>query len=261
MEGPWKVLVTGICGRMGRLVAEAIASQEDMELVGGVDRPEHAGEEVAGVTVESDLAAAFRRTQPQVMVDFTVHEAALRHVETALFMGVAPVVGTTGFTGEDRERIAQWCQETGVPAFIAPNFAIGAVLMMEFAARAARYFDHAEILELHHEKKRDAPSGTALKTAEMMLEARGNDFRPLEVEEVVLVEGARGACVGNVRIHSLRLPGLVAHQEVILGGPGQTLSLRHDTTSREAFLPGVLLAVRKVWSLKGLVYGLENLLD
>ena len=134
--------------------------------------------------------------------------------------------------------------------------------MMEFAARAARYLDYAEIIELHHEGKRDAPSGTALKTAEMMLAARGRPFEGLTVDaEQVVLEGARGACRDNLHLHSVRLQGLVAHQEVLLGGPGQILTLRHDTTAREAFLPGVLLAVRKVWELRGLVYGLENLLS
>lgn len=256
------VLVSGACGRMGATVVAAVQQDPELKLVGAVDLPGRAGQVLQSVTVQKDLGAALAATHPQVMVDFTQPGAALENIRLAVAHRVAPVVGTTGFSEADLETCQALSEQHQVPIFIAPNFSIGAVLLMKFAAEAARYFDFAEIIELHHENKIDAPSGTALMTARRMREARGEPFaRPPVAKEDIRLAGVRGGNLDNIRLHSVRLPGLVAHQEVLLGGLGQTLSLRHDTTGREAFMPGVLLAIKKVWSLTGLVVGLEHLLE
>ena len=259
------VLVTGACGKVGRNVVRAVAAESDMRVVAAVDRKRVAQDAGAvagiaplGVAVTDDLAAAIDAAHPQVMVDFTAPDAVKDNVRIALKKHVACVVGTTGLTPSDLADVGALSREHGTPALVAPNFAIGAVLMMEFAAQAAKHFSAAEIIELHHDQKLDAPSGTSLKTAEMMRHIEGSlvssdpqkdDDRP-----------PRGQAAGGIRIHSVRLPGLVAHQEVIFGGLGQTLTIRHDSISRDSFLPGVLLAIRKVLSLQGLVYGLERIL-
>jgi 4-hydroxy-tetrahydrodipicolinate reductase len=194
------------------------------------------------------------------MVDFTHPSAVEGNIRTALPAGVDCVVGTTGLSPDKLEELADLAPE-GTCLFVAPNFAIGAVLMMEFAERAARFMPHVEIIELHHDKKADAPSGTALRTA-ALIDAVRPDAPPTPGAETELpiAKGARGACVGAVRIHSVRLPGLVAHQEVLFGGQGQTLSIRHDSIDRTSFMPGVVHAVREVGSREGLVVGLEYLL-
>lgn len=261
-----KVLVTGACGKMGQEVVRAVVGEDDLELVGAVD-PQGQGREIGvvagirplGITVNENLAAAIASSQPQVMVDFTKPDAVMDNIRAALAAKVACVVGTTGITPADLEEVKSLCQKQDTPALIAPNFAIGAVLMMQFAATAAKYFPSAEIVELHHDQKLDAPSGTALKTAEMMRTAQESQ---LVGEEAAAAQDlpSRGLSSGKIQIHSVRLPGLVAHQEVIFGGLGQTLTIRHDSISRESFMPGLLMAIRKVQSLSGLVYGLENIL-
>lgn len=268
-----RVLVSGAGGRMGREVLRAVSGADDMELVGGVDiAPELAGKtlgELCGVAaldlpLDPDLDSALERLRPDVLVDFTVPGQGQVNAKKALEHGARPVVGTTGISGEDLEDIGRLAREKRLGAVVAPNFAIGAVLMMKFAVEAARYMPHVEIIEFHHDGKLDAPSGTAVKTAQMITEAV--QLPPRRRTEKMLLPGARGAEVrssadqGEVNIHAVRLPGLVAHQEVILGGVAQTLTIRHDSMGRESFMPGVLLAVRKVMDLQGLVYGLENLL-
>jgi 4-hydroxy-tetrahydrodipicolinate reductase len=241
-----RVVVNGALGRMGRATVAAVEAAEDLDLVGRLD-------------VEDDLAAGLRELRPDVTVDFTVPAAAAANLTTILEAGVPAVVGTTGFTPEDLAAAERLCAERSVGAVVAPNFAIGAVLLMRFAAEAARHFARSEILELHHDGKVDAPSGTALRTAELMAESRGGEGEPeIGEESLAGVRGGPGA--GGIRIHSARLPGLVAHQEVILGGTGQTLRLRHDTLDRTCFMPGVLLAVRRVRTLSGLVRDLGELL-
>jgi len=261
-ENPIRVVVTGACGRMGREVVRAVAAQDDMELAAAVDASGHGADAgaVAGITplgvlVEPDLKAALARSKPDVLVDFTTPRAVMANLRAALEARVACVVGTTGLTEDDLRQVEALCAQTGTPALVAPNFAIGAVLMMEFAARAARYFPAAEIVELHHDKKLDAPSGTARRTAELMAAAPGS-----QLELTGGPEGPRGLAVGPVRVHSVRLPGLVAHQEVIFGGLGQTLRIRHDSISRESFMPGVLLAIRTIRARTGLTVGLESIL-
>ena len=232
----------------------------DLELVAVID-PAHAGEPIgegSDLRIAGDLAAAIAEAQPDVMVDFTHPSVVAGTIATALAAGVHCVVGTTGLAQADLERLA-----ADAPAdtclFVAPNFAIGAVLMMRFAATAARFMPHAEIIELHHDRKADAPSGTALRTAALVAGAR-ETVPAAPGRETELAEGARGALVDDVAVHSVRLPGLVAHQEVIFGGQGQTLTIRHDSIDRTSFMPGVVLAIRETVGRSGLIVGLEHYL-
>jgi len=259
-----RVLVVGASGRMGSEVVRAVTKADGLALVGAADRT-RVGEDAgmvagvlpAGVVITDSLSDAIAQSSPDVIVDFTIPDAVMGNIRTALKAGVACVVGASGLTEQNLSEIAALCDERKTPAFVAPNFAIGAVLMMQFAAQAARHFGSAEIIELHHADKLDAPSGTALRTAQLMASVSGSQFAGGQSADG---RAARGQTEGRIHIHSVRLPGLVAHQEVIFGGLGETLTIRHDSTSRESFMPGVLLAIRTVQGLKGLVVGLERLL-
>ena len=261
-----KVLVNGACGRMGQAVLAAVLDDAELELAGavdvrgGADVGELLGRGANGIVVETDLGAALDGKKPEVMVDFTRPDVVFDNVMTALRNKVSPVVGTTGLSVEAREEIRKEAEKQGTPAFIAPNFAIGAVLMMLMARQAAKYMPEVEIIELHHDKKLDAPSGTAVQTAAMIAEVRKAHAQG-HPEEKEKLDGARGAEYEGMHIHSVRLPGYVAHQEVIFGGLGQTLTIRHDSMNRESFMPGVVLACKKVKSLRGLTIGLDKLLD
>lgn len=257
-----KVLVNGACGRMGREVIKAVSADADLSLVAAVD-PRCAGEdagELAGigkihVTIVEDLAAALKSAE--VMVDFTNAEAAKASVLKALESGVHAVVGTTGMSQGDLDEIRREAEKGTANAFVAPNFAIGAVLMMRLAEIAAKYLPAVEIIELHHDQKVDAPSGTALLTAKKLAEIVQKREEPTKKETL---RGSRGGDYEGVRVHSIRLPGFVAHQEVIFGGSGQTLTIRHDSIDRSSFMPGVLMAIKSVADLPGLTIGLENAL-
>lgn len=260
-----RVLVTGACGKMGREVVKAVIAADGMEIVAAVDLS-HNGKDIGeiastgpiGVVLQGDLAAAITESRAQVVVDFTRPDVIMANLRIAVPLGVAAVVGTTGLTAENLQELRSLTAQSKSPVFIAPNFALGAVLMMQFAQQAAKHFDYAEVIEFHHEKKLDAPSGTALRTAELMRAASGNRLDADAVQEDG--EASRGIAVGNIRVHAVRLPGMVASQEVIFGGLGQTLTIRHDTINRESFMPGVTLAISKVLGLSGLVVGLEELL-
>lgn len=260
-----RVLVTGAAGKVGSEVVKAVSDAEDMRVVAAVD-PGVSGCFVAdarGAHIEctQDLAAAIAAFKPDVMVDFTRPDVVESNLRTALAAGVDCVVGTTGLSEELLEELAALAPD-GTCLFFAPNFAVGAVLMMQFAQQAARYLPHVEVIELHHDRKLDAPSGTAIRTARMIAAARGDvPQAPGAETELPEMKGARGALVDGVSVHSVRLPGLVAHQEVVFGGQGQTLTIRHDSIDRTSFMPGVLLAVREVGSHSGLVIGLEKLMD
>jgi 4-hydroxy-tetrahydrodipicolinate reductase len=254
-----RVGVVGATGKMGREVCVAVSAAPDLELVAAVSRS-RAGETAADALgiegsdlVLSDALASLDDASADVLVDFTSPAYAAEHVAWGIEHGMHVVVGTTGFEIDEAWRDAP------VGIVIAPNFAIGAVLMMRFAEEAARYFDAAEVIELHHDEKADAPSGTAIATAERIGAAREGSWSPPAGDD--RHPGARGTDVGGVRVHSVRLPGLLAHQEVILGGAGQTLSIRHDSTSRSSFMSGVLLAIRAVGERPGLTVGLDALLD
>lgn len=242
-----QVLVNGARGKMGSEAVRAVQAESDLELVAATD-------------VEDSLVESIRQSGAQVVVDFTHPDSALANAEAILDAGARPVIGTTGFTPEQIESLVERSRKAGLGGVIAPNFAIGAILMMKFAADAARFLPDVEIIELHHNQKADAPSGTAVKTAEWILESRGQAQGVL-VDETETISGARGAEMEGLRIHSVRLPGLVAHQEVLLGGKGQLLSLRHDALNRESFMPGVVMAIREVMERRELVYGLEHLMD
>lgn len=262
-----RVLVNGACGRMGQAVIKAVWEDDALELVGAVD-VKHDGEDIGaivglgktGVQIATNLTQAFTQSKAQVMVDFTNPTTVMKNIRLALNAGVAPVVGTTGISPEEQEEVKKLSASTGVNVFIAPNFSIGAVLMMQFSVQAAKYMPHVEIIELHHDQKLDAPSGTAIRTAEMIRKVRG-EMKQGHPDEVEKLKGSRGASLAGIPIHSVRLPGYVAHQEVIFGGLGQTLTIRHDSLARESFMPGVTLACRKILSLSGFVVGLENILE
>ena len=259
-----KTIVTGALGRMGRQVTAALFREPDIQPVGGVDLKTEtitldSGRDKHLFEVATDLSAMIRKTDPDVLVDFTHPKSVMGNVRTALQHGVRCVVGTTGLLQSDFDEIKDLCERRKIGAVIAPNFAIGAVLLMKFAEIASRHFQGAEIIEMHHDKKVDAPSGTALKTAELM--SHSHTAAQEEIAVSLESQPARGEDVGVVRIHSVRLPGLVAHHEVIFGGTGETLTIRHDSLSRESFMPGVILAVREVMKLDRAVFGLDVLLD
>ena len=238
---------------MGREAVAAIQAEPDLQLVAEIER-------------DDNLAEILAATKPIALVDFSVPDSIVGSIETALKQGVVPIVGTTGLSPADVTHVRELCRRYKRGALIAPNFAIGALLMMRFARDAARYLPDAEIIEMHHEKKLDAPSGTAAKTAEMIAEGRAGTLpSALPADAVEKIAGSRGGLgVGDVPVHSVRLPGFVASQMVIFGGPGQTLTLRHDSIDRKSFMPGVLLAIRHASLLAAnggeVVYGLENLL-
>ena len=258
-----RVGVVGAAGRMGSEACQAVATSPDLQLVAAVD-PARAGTslaELAGVDAEVTVAEdldALVDAGCDVAVEFTGPASVGANLLGLLERGIHAVVGATGLDDRDLARAAALADEGSANAVVAPNFAIGAVLMMRFAEQAARHLPHVEVVELHHDRKADAPSGTALRTADLISRAResvpdapgGDERHP----------GARGALHADVRVHSVRLPGLVAHQEVVFGGQGQTLTIRHDSIDRTSFMPGVLLACRKVGDLDGLVVGLEHLL-
>ena len=241
-----RVLVNGAKGRMGQEVVKAVTVASDLELVDQTD-------------LGDDLIARIKASQAQAVVDFTTAAVAFENTRKILEAGVHPVVGTSGLLAEQVAELQQLAEGKGIGGLIAPNFAIGAVLLMKYVQDAAKYLPDVEVIELHHNRKADAPSGTAVKTAQLIAEARQEIPKAL-VEEKELFEGARGSEVHGVRVHSLRLPGLVAHQEVIFGGTGETLTIRHDSIHRESFMPGVCLACRKVIGTQQLFYGLEHLL-
>ncbi|MFH1169863.1 MAG: 4-hydroxy-tetrahydrodipicolinate reductase [Chloroflexota bacterium] len=258
-----KVAVRGASGKVGQELVKALCFEPEMQLVGAVDLnasgdslplPDGSGTVPFSANLDDILAGC----QPDVVVDFTIARAIMPAVRSVAERGVHMVIGTTGLTADELSEIDQLSIARKVGVVVASNFALGAILMMHLAKIAGKYLDNAEIIELHHDKKADAPSGTALSTARAMAAARGKPFiqPPVKGE----VPPSRGLTVEGVSIHSVRLPGLMAHQEVLLGAPGQTLSIRHDTISRECYMPGVMLAIRQVVTRTGLVLGLDTLL-
>lgn len=269
---PIPVVVNGACGKMGQQVIKAVAQAEDMMLVGAIDKkPELVGEDIGTVIgyqplevpVMSDLEATLVMAQSQglaVMVDFTHPDSVYESVRAAIAYGVRPVVGTTGLSTSQILDLAEFADKASTGCLVVPNFSIGVVLMQQAAQQAAQYFDHVEIIELHHNQKADAPSGTAVQTAQMLAQTHKN-FNPSLVSETETLSGARGGQTAEgIRIHSVRLPGLIAHQEILFGAPGQLYTLRHDTSDRASFMPGVLLCIRRVMALKSLIYGLDKVL-
>ncbi len=267
------VVVNGAGGKMGKEVIKAVANAEGIHLVGAVDNnPALLGQdagEVAGCEalevpilndLQSVLVLATQEKIQGVMVDFTHPDGVYENVRSAIAYGVRPVVGTTGLSEAQLKELSEFAEKASTGTLIIPNFSIGVILMQQAAVRASKYFDHVEIIELHHNQKADAPSGTAIKSAQMLAEM-GKNFNPQQVKETEHLAGARGSVTEeNIRIHSVRLPGLIAHQEMIFGAPGQIYTIRHDTSDRSCYMPGVILSIRKVTELTSLVYGLEKIL-
>ena len=276
---PIAVVVAGALGRMGAEVVKAISAAPDCRLVAAIDTTP--GKEGADVGLELGLgelevaitadfegslcqaSQAVRNDGPgggAVLVDFTHPSVVYEHTRAAIAYGVHPLIGTTGLSPAQLSDLASFADKASVGGAVIPNFSVGRVLLQQAAAAAARFYEFAELTELHHNRKADAPSGTCLKTAEL-IEELGKSFNPSQVEEHESLPGCRGGLrESGLRLHSVRLPGLVAHQEVMFGAPGETYTLRHDTIDRSAYMPGVLLSVRRVRQLEGLVYGLERLL-
>lgn len=262
-----KIVVAGPRGKMGREAVQLVLNAENFELSavldhknGGKRLGELEGFSRSDVPVFTSLEDCLAETKPDVLVDLTTPKVGMEHTRTALRYGVRPVVGTTGFSNEELGELKSMCDEKGIGCIIAPNFAVGAVLMMKFSQMAAKYFPDVEIIELHHDQKLDAPSGTAVKTAQMISETRTEKIQG-HPDEKELIEGARGANIEGMRIHSVRLPGLVAHQQVMFGSEGQMLTIRHDSFHRSSFMSGIKLAVDTVMKMDFFVYGLENILD
>jgi len=244
-----KVAVLGAKGRMGSEAVNAVKAANDLELVAALDL--------------GDSLDNLKTSGAQVVVDFTHPDSVMKNLDFAINNGICVVVGTTGFDEKKLNQIKSWlATQPKVGALIAPNFGLGAVLMMQFAAQASKYFESVEIVELHHPNKADAPSGTAARTAELITEARKSVNKEAMPDATsAALPGARGAKVGDVPVHSVRLRGLVAHQEVILGDLGETLTIRHDSIDRTGFMPGVLIGIRKVVTNPGLTFGLEHFTD
>ena len=240
-----RVLVNGAAGRMGQLAVKTINEQADFLLVGTTQR-------------NHDLTAEIKKTAAQIVIDFTSAESVLKNATAIIEAGAHPVIGTTGFLPEQVKLLQERCAQLALGGIIAPNFSLGALLMMKHAQEIAKYFPHVEIIEMHHARKADSPSGTAIRTAEMLADKRLQT--PSMQKHHETVPGARGATHQQVPIHSIRLPGLMAHQQIIFGGEGETLTLRCDTIDRNCYAPGIVLACRKVLELDRLVYGLEQLI-
>jgi 4-hydroxy-tetrahydrodipicolinate reductase len=254
---------------MGRAAARAILNDPELELVGGFARSAR-GQDIAslsgvsakitGILVSNEFTDCLAGSKPDVYLDFTVADVAIQNVTVAFENGISPVIGTSGITSDQFMRFSEISNESGVPGLVVPNFSVGAVLMMEFAKQAAAQFNTTEIVEMHHVGKVDAPSGTAMFTLKKMAE-QNSEFNPARIEEKELLPGSRGGKhASGIRVHSMRLPGLISHQEVYFGSEGELLTIRHDSFNTECFSKGILLALKSVRSLKGFVMGLEKLL-
>lgn len=249
-----KVAVCGACGKMGTEVVKAVNENPETELVAKIDICSCEG-------VFKSIEEAIKAVSIDVLVDFTRPESIFENAKFCLNRKIRPVIGTTGLSDNQIEELKQLSEETNISCLIAPNFSTGAVLMMMFSAQAAKYFDNAEIIELHHNQKKDAPSGTAIKTAKMIAQSGNKSFSKNNSEEIELIKGSRGGVsYSDIRIHSVRLPGYIASQEVIFGSSGQIVKIRHDSMDRACYMKGVILAIKHVMKNNGFVYGLESIL-
>lgn len=258
-----KVGVTGAMGKMGQEVVRAICEDDTLELVCAVDMNNIDAPvcPASGVRINGDLEAAIKMYNPDVMVDFTQPKYVYENAKICLENGVRPVIGTTGLSDEQIKELNTLSRTKGLGCLIAPNFSTGAVLMMMFAKQAAKYFDNAEIIELHHNQKKDAPSGTAIKTALMMAESGKMTFENGNCEETETIQGSRGGkSYSDIHIHSVRMPGYIASQEVLFGASGQIFTIRHDSMDRKCYMDGVKLAVKYIAQHNEFVYGLENIM-
>ena len=258
-----RVGVVGAMGKMGQEVVKAVCEDQDLELVCAIDinQVDQMVCPQSEIRIMGDLKSALLLYKPDVVVDFTQPKFVYENAKMCLDNGVCPVIGTTGLTDEQIEELRTLSEQKGLGCLIAPNFSTGAVLMMMFAQQAAKYFDNAEIIELHHNQKKDAPSGTAIKTALMMSETGKMSFEKGNCDETELIDGSRGGkSYSDIRIHSVRMPGYIASQEVIFGASGQIFKIRHDTMDRQCYMAGVKLAIKHVATNREFIYGLENIM-
>ncbi len=256
-----KVLVNGALGKMGSTVVHNVLQQKDMELVGAVDVNGGPGKAVEGYAVDADLQEAINKYKPEIVVDFTRPDVVMQSLSIILNSGVNAVVGTTGFTPETLAEVESMAQKNKVAALVCPNFAMGAVLMMKVATEIAKYFPQVEIIEKHHDQKLDAPSGTAILTAQKLAAVRGGFVAQGREDETEKLPHARGNNFEGMRIHSVRLPGFVASQDIIFGSMGETLTIKNDPINRDCYMPGVMLGIRTMVGRVGLSYGLDSILD
>lgn len=259
-----KVGVIGAKGKMGSQVVRAVIEDSELELNCAIDKFGIGENLYQTITIEGDLKTAIALNKPDIVVDFTQPSTIFDNIKIYLETKTKAVIGTTGLSNEQLLEIEQKSKENSTGIIIAPNFSIGAILMMKFAAMASKYFSNAEIIEFHHNQKKDAPSGTSIKTAQLMIE-NNNNFKLGNCAEIETIKGARGANyvqneLGNIQIHAVRMPGFVASQEVIFGSDGQTLKIHHDTINRECYMSGVILAIKYLYKNNSFIYGLENIL-
>jgi 4-hydroxy-tetrahydrodipicolinate reductase len=262
-----KIAMFGICGRMGRAITSELIKEDDISLVAGFDSANKgidAGQLLGTGKINVPITDSYddvKKAGPDIAIDFTVADVAEKTIEWAIENRIDIIVGTTGLKPEKLKKFEGKAESSGSRVFIVPNFAIGAVVMMKISKMIAGYFDNCEIIEMHHDGKKDAPSGTSLATAEGISDTIAYNKDRLKDGETENIEGSRGGFAGDIHIHSVRLPGLVAHQNVIFGARGQTLSIRHDSMDRSSFYPGVLMAVRNIEKIKGYAFGLDQLIE
>ena len=262
-----KIAMFGICGRMGSAITSELIKEDDISLVAGFDsinKGMDAGQFLGAGKMNVPITDSYddvKNSGPDVIVDFTIAEVAEKTIEWAINNSIDIIVGTTGIKPEKLKDFEDMAGSSGSRVFIIPNFAIGAVVMMKISKMIAGYFDNCEIIEMHHDGKKDAPSGTSLATAEGISENIAYNKKRLKDDETENIEGSRGGFAGDLHIHSVRLPGLVAHQNVIFGARGQTLSIRHDSTDRSSFYPGVIMAIRNIEKIQGYAFGLDRLIE
>jgi 4-hydroxy-tetrahydrodipicolinate reductase len=262
-----KIVMFGICGKMGASIAKELIKEKDIEIVGGFDRL-NIGSDIGSVLGIGETGKiiygsydAVKKLNADLIIDFTNAEIALKTINWALNNSIDIIVGTTGLKKEELSGVEKKAAGLKSKVFIAPNFSIGAVIMAKLSQIIAKYFDNCEIIELHHDKKKDAPSGTAIFTAEQIAQEKIFNNSRLKEGEVETLQGSRGSFTDGIHIHSIRLPGLLAHQNIIFGTTGQTLSIKHDSIDRSSFYPGLILAVRKIDSLSNYTYGLDKIID
>jgi len=262
-----KVVVFGICGKMGRIISRELLKENDISIIGGFDK-ENVGKDIGEVLGIKNTGykiynayEKIKKLRPDIIVDFTSAEIVINTINWAIDNGISIVVGTTGIKKDELIEIEKKALQSNSKVLIAPNFSIGAVIMMKISKMISRYFDNCEIIELHHDQKKDAPSGTSISTAEQIAKEKEFNKERLKTGENETISGSRGAFSSGVHIHSIRLPGLLAHQEVIFGTKGQTLSIRHDSLDRTSFYPGVILAIRNIDKLPNYTFGLDKLIS
>ncbi|MBQ8476105.1 4-hydroxy-tetrahydrodipicolinate reductase [bacterium] len=254
-----KTGVIGAAGKMGIQVVSAVLNDNETELVCAVDKFNKGKELSPNVKIEDDIKTALTTAKPDIVVDFTQPDTIYNNIKIYQELKIKSVIGTTGLKDSELQEIEELSKKNNTGIIIAPNFSIGAILMMKFAAQASKYFSNAEIIEFHHNQKKDAPSGTAIKTAQLMAKNNTN-FKLGNCKETETLQGARGGNCNDIQIHAVRMPGFVASQEVIFGSDGQTLKIHHDTINRECYMSGVLLAVKHLYKNNTFIYGLENIL-